>query len=355
MEESEFTKNAFGKNVKIRAPTTIIATANPINNSRWRDKDKVDLSEFPVLEPIRDRFDLKFIFKDRNEPEEIDKFAHKLSDVADKIDKGELPDFTPFLIKYIQYAKQFNPILTDEARDMLTDFYKEIRKKNFGSPRVLKTLRKLTKAIARLKLKEIADEEDAKEAMGFYNVMLHDFQKSVIVSQSPREIAYHKSVSILEGVKNIGGITFEELIEKICHENEQLSRYFGYGKVSLQIKHNKKTRNIYDMLLNHSKIKKVGEKPTVLQWLSDPSDPSDHYNNDKKENNNNETQENNNVSTSESRSLRSLRSPKAEEELDKDDKILLKTKSNLKSQSIDMTKEQYDSWTENENSRKSVK
>src|SRR5215211_1917358 len=308
MEESEFTKNAFGKNVKIRAPTTIIATANPINNSRWRDKDKVDLSEFPVLEPIRDRFDLKFIFKDRNESEEIDEFADKLSKVADKIDKGELPDSTPFLIKYLQFAKQFNPILTEEARDRLTDFYKEIRKKNFGSPRVLKTLRKLAKAIARLKLKNIVDEEDAKEAMQFYNVMLYDFQKIVVIRDHPRDIAFQECISILKDGEHFGGFIFKDLIEKICQRNEQLARHFGYGKVSLQITHNKKSRNVYDMLLNDSKIKKIGEKPTVLQWLSDPSDSSDYDNTDKNKKNI-ETQENNNGSTLKSGSLESLRSP----------------------------------------------
>lgn len=322
MEEGEFTKNAFGKNVRIRSPTTIIATANPVNNSRWRDNDKVDLSEFPVLEPIRDRFDLKFVFKDRNEWKEIDEFADKLSEIEDKKDRGILPDYTIFLIKYLQYAKQFNPILTEEARKMLTDFYKEIRKKNFGSPRVLITLPKLVKAIARLKLKEIADEEDAKEAMQFYNVMLLDFQKSVVISQSPREVAYQECLSVLKEITNFGGFTFEELIEKICQRNIQLAQYFGYRKVSLQIKHNKKSRNVYDMLLNDPKIKKIGEKPTVLQWLSDPNDLSDHDNKDKKEKNN-ETQKNNNVSTSKPGSLESLESPEdiisteEEEDIDK--------------------------------------
>ena len=281
MEEGEFTKNAFGKSVRIKAPTTIIATANPINNSKWRDNEKVDLNEFPILEPIRDRFDLKFVFKDRKDLKEIRNFAEKLADIEDKKDKGRLPDYTSFLIKFIQYAKKLHPSLTDEARTMLREFYIEISNRNFGTPRVMITLTKIVKAIARLKLKEIADETDAKEAMKFYNTILVDFEKCVVVSQSPREIAYQECLNILEEIKNIGGVTFQELIEKICQEKEQLANYFGYGKVSLQIKHNKKTRNVYDLLLNNSKVKKVGEKPIVLQWLSDPSDPSDpsdHHN-----------------------------------------------------------------------------
>jgi hypothetical protein len=50
--------------------------------------------------------------------------------------------------------------LTDEARTMLKDFYKQISLNGFSSPRILITLFKLAKAIARLKLKEFADETD---------------------------------------------------------------------------------------------------------------------------------------------------------------------------------------------------
>ena len=85
-----------------------------------------------------------------------------------------------FLIKYIQYAKQFNPVLTDEARIMLAEFSKKVSNNGFGSPRVIITLPKLAKAIARLKLKNVADEEDAKEVMEFYNAILVKFQKSVV-------------------------------------------------------------------------------------------------------------------------------------------------------------------------------
>ena len=138
-----------------------------------------------------------------------------------------------------------------------------------------------------------------------------------------------------------------DLIEKVCQRNERLARFFGYKKISLQIKHNKRTRNVYDMLLNDPNIIKIGEKPTILQWLSDPSDPSDLNNINKKEKSG-EIQEINYDSYSEPGSLRSLRSPREEEqevqESNTDRILLLKTNSDLKSRSIEMTKEQYDSW-----------
>jgi len=276
MQEEEFTKTSYGFHTRIKSPVTIIASANPLGSSTWKDDDKIDLNEFPILRPLLDRIDLKFIFRDRTDPNEIREFAKKYSEMLYKKEKGLLPDYTTFLIKYIKYARQLKPELTDEARIMLQDFYVNIKIKGYGSDRVLITLHKLIKAIARLKLKEEADEDDAKEVMEFYNVMLLNFQKQVVVSQSLKDIAYNECITVLKDIKDVSnGITLEDLVEIICKRNEQLAHYFGYGKISLQIKHNRKTRNLLDLLLNNSKVKKVGDKPIVLQWLSDLSDASD--------------------------------------------------------------------------------
>lgn len=86
-----------------------------------------------------------------------------------------------------------------EARIMIWELYKEVSLKVFGSPRVFKTLLKVTKIIARLKFKEVADEEDAKETMQFYNVMLLGFQKNVVISQSPKDLAYQKKFGLTQG------------------------------------------------------------------------------------------------------------------------------------------------------------
>jgi DNA replicative helicase MCM subunit Mcm2 (Cdc46/Mcm family) len=285
---------------------------------------------------------LIFVFKKRKSEKEIDEFVDKLSEVEDKKDKGRLPNYTTFLIKYIQYAKQINPILTEETRTMLKEFYKKIGIKGFGSPRVLITLFKLAKAIARLKLKEIVDETDATETMDFYNVMLFEFQKSVVISQSPREIAYQECVSLLQQFTEYGGIQLEELITLACQRNIQLADYFQYGKKTFKIENNKKIRNIYEMLLNHSKIKRVQEKPIVLKWLSDPTDLSDPLSKAKTEN----ITEKLNELTSESRSVKSDRSDNNEESLvdDECNFKLLRVSNNIKKEALEMTKEQYNSW-----------
>jgi replicative DNA helicase Mcm len=213
MEERHIPFEKFGIKADIPTPTAIIASANPANKDSWINNEKVDFNnELPFLAPLKDRFDLILILQYKQTQKERDEFADKLAEVEAKREKKELPDNTEVLIKYIQYAKQINPVLTDEAWFMLKEFYKQVSARGFGSPRVLKTLKKLAKAIARLKLKSIVDEEDAKKAREFYNTMLVKFQKHVVYSESPKMLAYKKGVEIIKRFENFG-ITLEQIFE----------------------------------------------------------------------------------------------------------------------------------------------
>jgi replicative DNA helicase Mcm len=285
MEERELHFEKYGIKANIQTPTAIIASANPANKDSWINNEKVDFNELPFLAPLKDRFDLIFIFQYKQTQKERDEFADKLSDVEAKKERGELPDHTEFLIKYIQYAKQFNPILTDEARFMLTEFYKKVSTEGFGSPRVLKTLTKIAKAIARLKLKNVADEEDANETMEFYNAILVKFQKSVVYSESPKMLAYKKGVEIIKRFENFGGITLEQIFETMCQEDKQLASYFGYDNdKSLKIQDNHKASNVKKLLLTHTNIKRVHDNPIVLKWFDDSSSQSDQSDQSDEEN-----------------------------------------------------------------------
>ena len=285
MQEEEFTKSAYGFTAKVPSPTTIIGSANPVNNSKWKDNDKIDLSEFPLLIPLIDRFDLIFPFRDRKDPKEIKIFGKKYSETLTKLEQGLLPDYTLFLIKYLEYARQLKPVISPEAKTMLENYYINVKIKGFGSDRVLPSIRKIAKAIARLKLKEIVDEYDAKEAEQYYNVMLLNFQKQVVLSEPPTEIAYNECISSLKQQKNFSGIVFEDLLKEICKNNLQIADYLGYPRKSLQIKINRKSRKICYKLLNNSHIKKINEHPIALKWFdnydnnneSDVGDTGDTY------------------------------------------------------------------------------
>jgi replicative DNA helicase Mcm len=133
--------------------------ANPINGI-WKDDNKVDLNEIPALKPLLDRFDLLFVFRKLKDLKDIREYAYTKSE----LDSKRIPDYYNFVCKYIMYAKtKFNPVITDEARAMLNEYWIELATRKIGSPRIQETLHRLAKARARLKLKKIVDSEDARE------------------------------------------------------------------------------------------------------------------------------------------------------------------------------------------------
>lgn len=269
MEEGAFTINKHGINARIRSPTVIIASANPINNSSWKDTEKIDLDEIPVIKPLIDRFDLIFVFRTSRDEEFIRRYAQKKADLDDKL----IPNYYSYLKKHIIYAKQeFNPVLSEEARIMLTEYYVKIGK-NFGSPRILETIFRLSKCISRLKLKNLVDSEDANETMQFYNVILKQYQQVVNITSNPRDIAYNECVNILKESKFTTAISFKELIKIACDRNERVKHYIG-DKFRLQ--DNVKLRPLLDMLLNHPSINQTQWKPIVLQWSETKTINSDH-------------------------------------------------------------------------------
>jgi len=111
----------------------------------------------------------------------------------------------------------------------------------------------------------MADGEDAKESMQFYNATLVKFKKTVVMAQNPQYIAYEKALQIVKRFEKFG-IKLEKLFKIICQENEQLAKYFGYGEKSLKIRDNSKVYNVYHLLAKNSNIVKTGEKPVVLKW-----------------------------------------------------------------------------------------
>jgi DNA replicative helicase MCM subunit Mcm2 (Cdc46/Mcm family) len=209
---------------------------------------------------------LVFIFRSLKDEDAIREFAFKMAD----LESSKIPDYSNYLVKHLEYARRFNPQMNDEAKNMLTEFFTKIRLEGFGSNRILNTLYRLAKAVARLKLKEIVDEEDAKDAMSFYNVMLLNFQKAVNVSTNPKDIAYLEFIKILQNMPS--GITISELCKIATDSNKQVKAYLGDV---WYIDRNKTLRRVIEEVLNNSNVKKISAKPIALQWLSDHSDHPD--------------------------------------------------------------------------------
>lgn len=277
MEEALFTINKYGINALINSPTTIIASANPINNSKWNDAAKININEIPAIRPLIDRFDLIFTMRPVTQEKHLREYTYRKSEnINNKLE----PDYTQYLWKHIMYSKQFHPIITDEARSIINEFYIKLQHRsnnNFITPRTLDRLYRLVIARARLQLKNIADERDAIAVLKFYNPIVQQLGEVVCIPSNPRDIAYQECITLLEHVKEFGGITLEELFKTASENNKQVHSYFGINK-PLKIERNYKTKAVYHMLLNNQNIKKINDKPIILQWISSPNikeeDPS---------------------------------------------------------------------------------
>jgi len=264
MQEGSFSNNKYGINARIRSPTTIIATANPVDSTNGFDIDeKIDFNQILIMPPVLDRFDLKFIFKQMKSQAEIREFTYQLSDKEDK----KIPDYSLFMRKYILYCKKFQPKISDEAKSILNEYYIGMTQFNSVSPRVRESLFNLTRARAKVKFKNIADAEDAKETVRYYDSIIKDYNNDVYIPEDPRERALRGCIEILRDLKK--GISLDELIMMICEKIEQVKRYLSFGNKPLRMRDNKKVRNLYEMLVAHKNIKRIQEKPIVLQWFDD--------------------------------------------------------------------------------------
>jgi replicative DNA helicase Mcm len=266
MEEGEFGINKYGLNSKISSPTVIIASANP-NSTYWRDSEKVSIDEFPISKVLLDRFDLIFLIRTTRNENAIREYAYHKSELIDE--NKPIPNYDLYLQKHIMLSKQLNPTLSKEAKMMLAEYYIKIAKRS-GSPRVLETLYRIAKAIARLKIKDVVDAEDAKETMRFYNVMLQQLDQVVAVTSDPRTVAFNECLNVLENYRN--PIPYVELVRFASRKNEYVGLYIG-NKYRLQ--ENKKLRSIADMLLNHSSVRCIKQKPLLLQWSEEKRNNSE--------------------------------------------------------------------------------
>ena len=282
MEEEEFTINKYGINAKIMSPTSIIASANPMNNSRWSNNEKIDLDEIPALKPIIDRFDYVFVVRGLDDENNIRKFINSKSQQEDSL----IPEYSCYLKKHIAYARRLNPVFSDEAKSILNESAIKVASKarsnkNGGgggniwtrSPRRRDSLYRTAKAIARLKLKDVVNVDDANEAVKFYNVILTQLENTVTIPNDPRYEAYNECITILKQYEKLGGITLYDLFKKACENNQQINDYLIDGErlkqnKSLRTDKNHKTRAVYDILLNNQNVRKVGENPIVLKWSS---------------------------------------------------------------------------------------
>jgi DNA replicative helicase MCM subunit Mcm2 (Cdc46/Mcm family) len=282
-EEGMFTKDAHGFHIDIRADSSLVVSANPKSDANMRMmKDptyRLTLDDVPFLRELIDRFDLLFVTRYDTDEDKLQAFVDK----KDEMEEKGVPNYDEQLRKYLQYAKTTitNPTISKDARELLKDAYIELAKKGFGSPRIRNTLYRITRAIARLKLKKEAEYKDAEEALQFYRAMLIEFTNLVVITERSKDLAYRVMVEILR--ESQIAVLFNDLTDRACDRNTQIADYIGNIRY---IDGNRKLRAIRDMLAQDSRIMQVQDKPIALKWVGrndnnsssekdNPSDTSD--------------------------------------------------------------------------------
>ncbi|MFX1565042.1 MAG: LAGLIDADG family homing endonuclease, partial [Promethearchaeota archaeon] len=163
----------------LNARTAILAAANPNLGRYVPERSFAENVNLPVT--LLSRFDLIFTLTDLPEAERDERTAEHI--IALHKQRGQTKDppiSADLLRKFIAYARRsITPVLTDEALNVLKDFYLGMRKsgerENAPVPitaRQLESLIRLTEAHAKMALREKVLAEDAQAAVRLVQVSL---------------------------------------------------------------------------------------------------------------------------------------------------------------------------------------
>jgi replicative DNA helicase Mcm len=254
-EEGRCTIDKYGLHLEIESPTTIIATANPYNQT-WSGS-RINRDEIPALKTFLDRCDQVYGLKDAPSEEEIKDYAKRKTAI-----RNRRPHNYSFLRKVLAYMKTINPKFTAEASEMLNQFWINTKKDGLATNRTYDSLFRLAVAQARLNLTDVINEEIATQVMKTLSLMWSQYGKVARVIMNPRVLTYETCYRVLQATTS--GMTIYELCKMACNFSNEVHQYIG-DKWSLE--HNHKLKPIIDNLMNNSRIRRIGEKPLVLKYV----------------------------------------------------------------------------------------
>ncbi|MEZ0290548.1 MAG: minichromosome maintenance protein MCM [Sulfolobales archaeon] len=173
LEQQTVSISKAGIHAILNARASVLAAGNPRYGRYEEERHISDNINLPVT--ILSRFDLIFVLKDKPSPDEDRRLASYIVEAHSRYDELK-PFIEPQLLKkYIAYARtHVKPLLSEEARKMLVDFFVEMRRAAAESKgatpisitaRQMESLIRLAEAHARMALREIVDVEDAAEAI----------------------------------------------------------------------------------------------------------------------------------------------------------------------------------------------
>lgn len=255
MEEGMTTLTKYGISITLYAPTTVVASSNPIH-SDWTDDQTVSDQEIPLIQPVRDRFDIILVMRGKKSEEESRKYAAGKSRVA----KLHFDRDYRFLRKYLHHVRtSINPVMTSEAEFMLNEYWVALQAHGYATLRSLDTLKRIAIAWARLLMKDEVDASIAKEVMAFYNSLTMHFGFTTKATENPRDMTYGVMLEVVNSTQ--GGITVSEAARMACQRNPQVEHYLGD---KLTMDRNRKLRTVVEMLVEKGKVNVIQMKPMTL-------------------------------------------------------------------------------------------
>jgi len=173
MEQQTVTISKATVQATLRAQTSVLAAANP-KYSRF-DPTQPTAKQVNLPASLLSRFDSIFIMRDIASQERDTAIAlHVLKEHQQTITHDVIEE--DLLKKYVSYSKQkYDPVLTDEAIQVLKDFYVKMRSQAYDDTsavkaipigaRQLEALVRLSEAHARIRLSKEVQKQDAEVAI----------------------------------------------------------------------------------------------------------------------------------------------------------------------------------------------
>lgn len=170
MEQQQISVSKANIQATLNAQTSILAAGNP-KFGRFDPYEPIP-QQISIGDTLLSRFD--FIFPVKDEPDEDKDTRLSEQVLQNHIDPEETDAEIPqeMLRKYVAYAKQLRPQLTQEAADKIQEFYVNMRSSGSEegdsvpiTARQLEALVRVSEASARAELDDEVTEEDAQRAI----------------------------------------------------------------------------------------------------------------------------------------------------------------------------------------------
>ncbi|ACX73615.1 MCM family protein (plasmid) [Methanocaldococcus vulcanius M7] len=216
--EDGFTKvNKVGRDIHLKTNCAYLWGCNPKREKF--DLDRTLTEQIDIPDSILSRFDLIFaLFNNVKEKEDIKQIVRAIKGGNEKgyVDEDVLK-------RYILYARTFNPVISDEIDDFIVDYYYELQgKSEMIDARVIKSLLKLVRAIAKAHLRNEVKKEDFELAKQIYQKYLdtilydpesgvYDFGKLGKATKSERD----KMDKLIEIIKELSELRDDNLAPQV--------------------------------------------------------------------------------------------------------------------------------------------